>query len=115
MRTAHTARGRGVATALIAAIVAEAKARGYRRAARRETGTEQYFQAARRLYERAGSSSAGRSAATARIRTAALLRAGAAARAGNGRARRTVLDCRNLREGASKTPQCDSGPSPSWG
>ena len=53
MRTAHTARGRGVATVLIAAIVAEAKARGYRRLLL-ETGTEQYFQPARRLYERAG-------------------------------------------------------------
>jgi putative acetyltransferase len=53
MRTAHTARGRGVATLLLAAIVDEARSRGYRRLLL-ETGTEQYFQTARRLYERTG-------------------------------------------------------------
>jgi putative acetyltransferase len=53
MRTAAEARGRGVAALLVEVIVAEARARGYSRL-RLETGSEDFFAPARRLYARAG-------------------------------------------------------------
>src|SRR4051794_14794836 len=53
MRTADAARGRGVGAALLAHVLAEAAGRGYR-AVHLETGTEDYFAPARRLYARAG-------------------------------------------------------------
>jgi putative acetyltransferase len=53
MRTATAARGRGVGTALLQHVVAEADARGYG-SVHLETGTQDYFAPARRLYERAG-------------------------------------------------------------
>ncbi|WP_375420407.1 GNAT family N-acetyltransferase [uncultured Sphingomonas sp.] len=53
MRTAATHLRRGVAAALLARIVAEARARGYTRLSL-ETGTAPAFAAANRLYEAAG-------------------------------------------------------------
>ncbi|MFI2487551.1 GNAT family N-acetyltransferase [Promicromonospora kroppenstedtii] len=53
MRTAAPARGRGVASALLDAVLAEARRRGYPRV-NLETGTEDYFAPARRLYARHG-------------------------------------------------------------
>jgi putative acetyltransferase len=53
MRTAPHARGTGVASRMLAHIVGEARARGYTRLSL-ETGTQQYFAPARRLYRRAG-------------------------------------------------------------
>jgi len=53
MRTTTSARGRGVGTAMLARVIIEATARGYR-TIHLETGTQDYFAAARRLYERAG-------------------------------------------------------------
>jgi putative acetyltransferase len=53
MRTTFAARGRGVAGLLLAAIVVEARGRGLSRLYL-ETGTEDYFAAARRLYLRHG-------------------------------------------------------------
>lgn len=53
MRTTAQARGRGVATRLIEHIVAEAGRRGYELLSL-ETGTEDYFAPARRLYARHG-------------------------------------------------------------
>ncbi|MGN6744211.1 MAG: GNAT family N-acetyltransferase [Amnibacterium sp.] len=53
MRTALSARGRGIARVLLDAIVEEARRRGYAQVLL-ETGTEPYFTAARRLYERYG-------------------------------------------------------------
>jgi putative acetyltransferase len=53
MRTSAAARGRGVAAALVGTIVDEARSRGYATLAL-ETGAEDYFAAARRLYARAG-------------------------------------------------------------
>ncbi|MFJ4209789.1 GNAT family N-acetyltransferase [Paenarthrobacter sp. NPDC089675] len=53
MRTTSNARGRGVATMLLEHIVAEARKRGYGRVAL-ETGTEDYFAPARRLYAKHG-------------------------------------------------------------
>ncbi|MFD7307817.1 GNAT family N-acetyltransferase [Promicromonospora sp. NPDC059942] len=53
MRTAGHARGRGVASALLGAVLAEATRRGYERVSL-ETGAEDYFAAARRLYARHG-------------------------------------------------------------
>ena len=53
MRTAAAARGRGVAAQLLAAVVDEARRRGLSRLCL-ETGTEDYFAAARRLYLRHG-------------------------------------------------------------
>ena len=53
MRTTAAARGRGVAGLLLAAIVDEARRRGLSRLCL-ETGTEDYFAAARRLYLRHG-------------------------------------------------------------
>lgn len=53
MRTTAQARGRGVATRLLEHIVAEAVRRGYELLSL-ETGTEDYFAPARRLYARHG-------------------------------------------------------------
>ncbi len=53
MRTADDVRGRGVAAALLAHMVAEARSRGYERLSL-ETGSNPPFAAARRLYERHG-------------------------------------------------------------
>ena len=53
MRTATAARGRGVGAALLQHVLAAADARGYR-TVHLETGTEDYFAPARRLYERHG-------------------------------------------------------------
>lgn len=53
MRTAAGARGTGVATAVLLHLVGEARARGYRRLSL-ETGTQDFFAPARRLYERHG-------------------------------------------------------------
>ncbi|ALJ20133.1 GNAT family N-acetyltransferase [Microbacterium sp. No. 7] len=53
MRTAASARGHGVAGALLAEIVAAARAAGLREL-NLETGTHDYFAAAQRLYERHG-------------------------------------------------------------
>ncbi|WP_426596029.1 GNAT family N-acetyltransferase [Cellulomonas sp. McL0617] len=53
MRTSPDARGRGVGAAMLAHVLTEATGRGYR-TVHLETGTEDYFAPARRLYERAG-------------------------------------------------------------
>lgn len=53
MRTATAARGRGVASVLLGQVLAECRARGLS-SIKLETGTEDYFAAARRLYERHG-------------------------------------------------------------
>lgn len=53
MRTTTAARGRGVAATLVGVIVAEARSRGYSHL-RLETGSEDFFAPARRLYARAG-------------------------------------------------------------
>ena len=53
MRTAGPARGRGVASALLDVVLAEAERRGYGRVSL-ETGTQDYFAPARRLYARHG-------------------------------------------------------------
>lgn len=53
MRTAPTHLRRGVARAMLTAIVGEARARGYARLSL-ETGTAPAFDAANRLYEAAG-------------------------------------------------------------
>ena len=53
MRTAAVARGQGVGAAMLAHLLHEATARGYRRVSL-ETGTQPYFAAARRLYARHG-------------------------------------------------------------
>jgi putative acetyltransferase len=53
MRTTHAARGRGVAAAILARLLEEARKRGLRRVSL-ETGTEDYFAAAHRLYARHG-------------------------------------------------------------
>ncbi len=53
MRTTANARGRGVATLMLEHIVAEAARLGYERVSL-ETGTEDYFAPARRLYARHG-------------------------------------------------------------
>lgn len=53
MRTAEAHRRRGVASAMLAHIVAEARARGYARLYL-ETGPQPAFAAARRLYEQMG-------------------------------------------------------------
>ncbi|MFI8527756.1 GNAT family N-acetyltransferase [Promicromonospora sukumoe] len=53
MRTAGPARGRGVASALLDVVLAEAERRGYARVSL-ETGTQDYFAPARRLYARHG-------------------------------------------------------------
>ena len=53
MRTAERARGRGVASALLRHLLAEARNSGYRRLFL-ETGSQEFFAPARRLYERHG-------------------------------------------------------------
>jgi putative acetyltransferase len=53
MRTAVEFRGRGLAAAMVQALLALARERGYVRVSL-ETGTQDYFAAAHRLYERAG-------------------------------------------------------------
>lgn len=53
MRTAASARGQGVAAAILTAILEEARSRGIQTVSL-ETGTEDYFQPAHRLYERHG-------------------------------------------------------------
>ena len=53
MRTAPEARGRGVASAMVEALLDLARERRYERVSL-ETGTQSYFAAAHRLYERAG-------------------------------------------------------------
>lgn len=53
MRTAAHARGRGVAAAVLAHLLAVARDRGYRRVSL-ETGAEDFFAPARRLYARHG-------------------------------------------------------------
>jgi putative acetyltransferase len=49
MRTAHRARGKGVAKSLLNHLVSQASSRGFSRLSL-ETGTEDYFAAARTLY-----------------------------------------------------------------
>lgn len=49
MRTAHNARGKGVAKTLLNHLVSQASERGFSRLSL-ETGTEDYFTAARTLY-----------------------------------------------------------------
>jgi putative acetyltransferase len=53
MRTATAARGRGVASALLRHLLAEAGHSGYRRLFL-ETGSQEFFAPARRLYKRHG-------------------------------------------------------------
>lgn len=53
MRTATQARGRGVASLLLKALVEQARVTGWSRLSL-ETGVEDYFAPARRLYERHG-------------------------------------------------------------
>jgi len=53
MRTTAAARGRGVATDILGWLLAEARARGLGRVSL-ETGTQDYFAAAHRLYLRHG-------------------------------------------------------------
>jgi len=53
MRTATAARGQGVGGALLEHVLSVAERRGYR-SVHLETGTQDYFAPARRLYERAG-------------------------------------------------------------
>jgi putative acetyltransferase len=53
MRTTAHARGRGVASALLTIVLAEARRRGYARVSL-ETGSQDYFAPARRLYARHG-------------------------------------------------------------
>lgn len=53
MRTAAHTRGRGVASALLEAVLAEARRREYTRVSL-ETGTQDFFAPARRLYARHG-------------------------------------------------------------
>lgn len=53
MRTAARARGRGVAALLLSQVVSEARRRGYARLYL-ETGVEEFFAPARRLYLRHG-------------------------------------------------------------
>ncbi|WP_421736094.1 GNAT family N-acetyltransferase [Cellulomonas sp.] len=53
MRSATAARGRGVGSALLAHVLDAAAERGLR-TVHLETGTQEYFAPARRLYERAG-------------------------------------------------------------
>ena len=53
MRTSTAARGRGVATCLLTHLIDEARRRGYERLSL-ETGSQDFFAAARRLYRRHG-------------------------------------------------------------
>ena len=58
MRTTTAARGRGVAATLLVHLLDEARARGYARVSL-ETGSQDYFAAARRLYARHGFTESG--------------------------------------------------------
>jgi len=53
MRTSRAARGQGIAAAIVAQLLAIARERGYARVSL-ETGSQEYFAAAHRLYERTG-------------------------------------------------------------
>ncbi|MGC4175849.1 GNAT family N-acetyltransferase [Demequina sp.] len=53
MRTNRAFRGQGVAASVLSQLLAIASERGYERVSL-ETGTQQYFAAAHRLYERSG-------------------------------------------------------------
>lgn len=53
MRTAEVARGRGVGATVLRHLVSVARARGYARLSL-ETGTQEYFAAAHRLYRKHG-------------------------------------------------------------
>nr|WP_241732420.1 GNAT family N-acetyltransferase [Galbitalea soli] len=53
MRTSASARGQGVASAILTRILEVARERGYERVSL-ETGAEDYFETARRLYRRFG-------------------------------------------------------------
>ncbi|GAB3284529.1 GNAT family N-acetyltransferase [Parahaliea aestuarii] len=53
MRTANAARGRGVGNRLLIHLLGEARARGFQRLSL-ETGTQNFFLPARRLYEKHG-------------------------------------------------------------
>ena len=53
MRTAEAARGQGVASRLLVHVLDDARRRGFARVSL-ETGTQEYFAAAHRLYERNG-------------------------------------------------------------
>ncbi|WP_425861941.1 GNAT family N-acetyltransferase [Arthrobacter sp. TWP1-1] len=53
MRTVPAARGRGIAASLLGQILAEARGRGYRKLYL-ETGSDEFFAPARRLYGRHG-------------------------------------------------------------
>lgn len=53
MRTSAAARGHGVASSVLVHVLDDARRRGYRRVSL-ETGTQDYFAAARRLYVRHG-------------------------------------------------------------
>ncbi|MFI9510282.1 GNAT family N-acetyltransferase [Nocardia sp. NPDC052566] len=53
MRTATHLTGRGIASTLVRHLIAEARGRGYRRLSL-ETGTQDFFAPARRLYARHG-------------------------------------------------------------
>jgi putative acetyltransferase len=53
MRTVQAARGAGVGSAVLAHLLAEARRRGYARVSL-ETGTQDFFAPARRLYARHG-------------------------------------------------------------
>jgi putative acetyltransferase len=53
MHTAHEARGRGIGSAMLHHIIAAARERGFTRLSL-ETGSWDYFRAARRLYARHG-------------------------------------------------------------
>jgi putative acetyltransferase len=58
MRTAATARGKGVGTAMVRHLLDEARRRGSKRVLL-ETGSQDFFAPARRLYERHGFSPRG--------------------------------------------------------
>ncbi len=53
MRTSPAARGRGVATGILGHLLSTAAGRGYRRLSL-ETGAQEFFAPARRLYQRHG-------------------------------------------------------------
>lgn len=53
MRTAHAARGQGVASAIVSRLLTIARERGYSHVSL-ETGSKEYFAAAHRLYARHG-------------------------------------------------------------
>ncbi|WP_229051841.1 GNAT family N-acetyltransferase [Aeromicrobium sp. Leaf350] len=53
MRTSGTARGRGIGQAMVRHLLGEARRRGFARVSL-ETGTQDHFAPARRLYERHG-------------------------------------------------------------